>query len=318
MSLLLTFALLAPAPPTLAAGLPAEGSLQRPGAPVAAAPALAQEGLFRAASDDLVVVAGEGGAAWKLLDVVQEYERLTGQNIHLSEETRGTLEKAPTGLSGSVVVPKDEVQRFFERLLVENGFVLTYQPEGETRLLGVAWKNGYERDFLRGKAFSVPPEDLSAWGDHSAVLITTTVHLPSTDARALASALRSTIVDGRTQLMAPASSSSVVLVGFADKVVSQVEMLRAIDRANAKEAAKIEPSVRRFALEFAVASEVARSIEDLAGAAHPLSPSAEGDAGPIRPRVVADHRTNALVVLCLPADMPRVAELVSLFDAEQD
>jgi type II secretory pathway component GspD/PulD (secretin) len=317
MSLLLTFTLLTPAIPTLAAGLPTEPLLEHASAPEGGTSIAAQEELFRPASDDLVVV-GEGGASWKMLDVVQEYSRLTDQNIQIAEDTRGALEKATTGLTGSVVVPKAEVQSFFERLLVENGFILNYRPESETRLLGISWRFGSERETLRTKAFSVSQDELPAWGDHSAVLITTAVHLPSTDVRSLSNALRSSISDQRTQMILPATGNSLVLLGFADKVVAQAEMLRAIDQANAEAQTASQPEIRRFALENAVADEVAHLIQDLANSAYTVPAEASREASSARTRVIADQRTNALIVMCLPADMLHVAELVSLFDVKQN
>ena len=275
--------------------------------------------LFPAPSDDLVIAVGEGGASWKMMDLVQEYARLTNQHIQVQDDTRQYLESTATGLTRSVVVPKAEVQTFFEGLLVENHFVMTVIRESDPRLLGITSLNTSGRNVLRAKAHFVPEQELGAWRGHASVLIQTVVHLPNTDVRQLSNSMRTMITDTNTQQMLPAgNSNSMVLVGYATTVADLADMLRIVDDASAKEAQS--PTYRRFALKNAVAADVAPLIEDLLDAANNRGRAVTQGGPPPVPsaRVVADPRTNALVVMCLPVDLPRVEELVALFDAKQD
>jgi len=273
--------------------------------------------LFPTPNDDLVIAVGDGGAAWTMMDLVQEYARLTNQHIQVREDTRPFLESAATGLTRSVVVPKAEVQTFFEGLLVENDFAMTVLRDSEPRLLGLTSLNTGQRNTLRASAHLVPEQHLGVWRGHAAVLITTVVHLPNTDVRQLSNSMRTMITDTNTQQMLPAgASNSMVLVGYADAVSDLAEMLRIIDDASAKEA--LSPVYRRFALEQADAVMVAPLIEELLESASRRTTQIQGAPLPPRTvRIIADQRTNALVVMCLPADQARVEELVRLFDVKQ-
>ena len=278
----------------------------------------AADSLFPMPSDDLVIAVGDGGASWTMMDLVQEYGRLTNQHVQVREDTRLFLEGVSTGLTRSVVVPRAQVQSFFEGLLVENDFVMTLLRDSEPRLLGITSLSTGERSTLRASAYLVTEQELEVWRDHPAVLITSVVHMPNSDVRLLSNSTRTMITDANIQQMLPAGSSrSMILTGYADQVADMARMLRIIDDSAAREASS--PSFRRIELEHASASEIAPLIENLLVAASSRPALVQGAASPPPTvRVVADPRTNALVVMCLPADRERVETLVALFDVKQD
>lgn len=317
MSLLLTTAvLLAPIaknPLLLMERAPAEPPVQEP-----REPAQSPESPFPTPSDDLVIPMAEDGGSWTMMDLVREYGRLTNQHLQVREDTRALLEGTGIGLTRSAVVPRAGVQSFFEGLLVENDFVITVLREAEPRLLGITSLQTSQGSTLRASAHLVPEEELQAWRDHAAVLITSVVHMPNSDVRQLSNSTRTMIADINTQQMLPAGSSqSMIVTGYADQVAKMARMLRIIDDSAARETSS--PGFRRFALEHASASEIAPLIEDLFVAASSRPALVQGAATPPpNVRVVADPRTNALVVMCLPGDRERVETLVALFDVKQD
>lgn len=277
---------------------------------------------FPPASEDLVLPAGTEGDSWTYLDLLVEYGRLTGQHVRVSAETHNFLQNTHLGLLRSVVVPKAEVQGYVEGLLHEGDYVLQVVRPRAPRLLRVTSLQTGARTGIRSSAPFVPEEELDAWADHPAMLIETVVHLPNVDVRQLSNSMRTMITDANTRQMLPAGDThTMVLVGFASEVVELADMLRRMDVAAGREVP--EPSLRRFALANAAAADVAGPIQDLLRAGRRQRQGGEPHpAGPVEPppttRVIADPRTNALVVTCPSGDLERVAELVELFDVKQE
>lgn len=286
---------------------------------VAAGPA-AGDDAFPAPSEDMVIAVGDGGASWTVMDLVSDYTRLTNQHIQADAGTRNFLESTPTGLTRSVVVPKGQVQSFFEGLLAQNSFVLTVINPTEPRLLGITSLQTGQRGALRSQAFFVPAEAIAGWADNPASLVTTVVHMRNTDVRQLSNSMRVLLTDQNTQtMMAAGNTNSMIITGMGTQVAYIVEMMRQVDAAAAEQVH--QPQFRRFPLKHASAPEVAPLIEDLVGASH-------GTQGPgmvqgVQPssrqaRIVPDARTNSLMVMCLPADLQNITDLVALFDVKQD
>ena len=288
------------------------------GAPDGAAATLGSDELFPEASEDMILAAGE--APTSMGGLVQEYMRLTGQHIHASTRTREALDAIPTGMLESVAVPKAQVQIVFERLLSQNGFMLLYERGAGSQLLSIVSRQTGEHDAVRSRAYFVPQGELSAWQGHPAVLITTVVHLPNTDTRQLSNAMRTMITDNRFEQIIPAGGErSLLLTGLADWVVARAQTYRAVDDAAAERERKASSlgGVHRFQLENANAPDVALLID---GLTFTVAQGADGrpSRGHDRPRVIADQRTNALVVMCNPGDLVRIEELIVLFDVKQD
>jgi len=274
--------------------------------------------LFPLPTADMVVDAGDDEDFTSLLDMVTEYGRLTNQEILITKETMGYLRSEGTGLRRSMVIPKAEVQAVFEHVLKASDYVLFVLREEKPRLLSIVSLMSGARNTVRKSALFVPTEDLERWGAHVAVLITTVIHLPHTDVRQLSNAMRTMIPDANTQQMMPAgNTNSVVLTGFASNVVALAHMLRTIDEAAAAEV--LEPAFERLPLEHAEAAVAALIVQELIEASnlHAPPPQSQTPRGHVAARVVADIRTNALLVMAMPSDMARIHRLVELVDVEQ-
>ena len=274
---------------------------------------------FAPATADMVIAVGEGGDSWTLLDVVQDYAQLTGQSVRVDESTRALLEATPTGLTRSVVVPKDEVQSFVENLLADSQTFLRILRVQSPRLLAVESALVKNRVALRARAFQVLSRDLPLWRDHPALLVTTAVHLPEVDVRQLANSLRTLVTDTNVQVMLPAgASSTLILTGRAPWVADLVEIAYAVNETSgvATQPARFE----RFALRHADARDAAPLIEELVRSGRRLhsvavtQPAPEVAATHPEARVLADARTNALLVVATEDDMESVRGLVALVD----
>ncbi len=277
--------------------------------------------MFPLPSADMVVAVGEQGDSWSVMDMARDYGRLTNQHFIIDSETRGYLKSGLTGLGRSMVVPKADVQAVFEHVLERHDFVLLVLRQEEPRLLSIVSLQTGSRSNVRKSAMFVPAEDLEAWAPHASILITTVIHLPHTDVRQLSNSMRTMITDAYTQQMLPAgNTNSMVLTGFASNVAALARMLRIVDEATAMEL--VEPIFERLPLTYAQAAVAAPIVQELIDAST-LRVNPQRGGGPVAPlwhvatRVVADERTNALLVLAMPSAMVRIHRLVKLIDVEQ-
>jgi hypothetical protein len=200
---------------------PAQFALAPIGVPVSADP-------FPTPSSGLKIqiAPGEEMSLEKLLD---EFSRVTGQNLLVTESTCQALKSSPTGLNRSVDVPASEVYSFVENILAHNQHVLQVLSGHEPRLLAVH-DLAQTRRSLSDLAQYVPVKDIGLYARHPAVLITTMIELPSTDVRTLSNSLRSMLTDQITQQIIPVgNTNALVLGGSGAAVANLVTVLRECD-----------------------------------------------------------------------------------------
>jgi len=175
------------------------------------------------------IAPGEEMSLDKLLD---EFSRVTGQNLLISKDSCSALKSVPTGLNRSVDVPANEVYSFVENVLAHNQYVLQVLSDHEPRLLGVqslAQGRNSNRS-LSDLAHYVPVKDIGLYARHPAVLVTTMVELPSTDVRQLSNSLRTLLSDAVSQQIIPVgNTNSLVLGGSGAAVANLVTVLRECD-----------------------------------------------------------------------------------------
>lgn len=212
-----------PAAGCASAPRPAQFALAPIGVPVSADP-------FPTPSSGLKIqiAPGEEMSLEKLLD---EFSRVTGQNLLITQNTCQALKASPTGLNRSVDVPASEVYSFVENILAHNQHVLQVLSGHEPRLLAVhnlAARNGSRP--LSDLAQYVPVKDIGLYARHPAVLITTMVELPSTDVRTLSNSLRGMLTDQVTQQIIPVGNTNALVIGGSGAAVANlVTVLRECD-----------------------------------------------------------------------------------------
>lgn len=208
----------------------------------AGAPAVAND-FFPVPSQGFSIEAKDHGPS--LLEVVTQFERATGQHLVVSAETRTMLEKTPSGISSKLDVPASEVYSVVEHLLVQSHFVLNVLRTKEPRMLAIESLDGTARNTIRGNALWVEPEQLAAFADHPAVLISTRLELDSIDVRTLSNTMRTMITDASTQQIVPlGNSNTLMILGFGSNVVVLARTLTAmneVERAAQKRAAETAP-----------------------------------------------------------------------------
>ena len=146
------------------------------------------------------------------------------------------------------------------------------------------------------------------------------INLPNTDVRQLTNSMRTMITDQNTQQMLPAgATNSMVLTGFGSDVVALARMLLIVDEAS--RITEITPVFEVVRLEFADAEEVSSLVEELLQAQRGRpNQAARGATGAAQsetePRIMVDERTNSLLVMSMPDEMPYIKDLVAQLDVE--
>ncbi|HIK59810.1 MAG TPA: hypothetical protein EYF98_03875 [Planctomycetes bacterium] len=267
------------------------------------------------------------GEGMTLENFVQTCQSVTGITFTYDTETQGYLANAKVLLIGSKKVPKKDFYNFFQILLVINNFVCTQVGPEPISVIEITSLDTGARSTIKSASTYVDPEDLHEYENQPATLITSVIHLPNTDIRQVTTSLRQMFPDPNTQSMLPAgNTNSVVLMGFGSNVVSLARMLTIVDNAS-----KVDPIVPQFEvipLEYAAADEIASTIEELLEASRRAAQSnargqqpAQGATGQLQrgqteAKIMVNPRTNSLLVMAMPEDMPSIKDLIARLDVD--
>ena len=262
-----------------------------------------------------------------LENFVQTCQTVTGITFTYDTETQSYLTNAKVLLIGSKIVPKKDFYNFFQILLVINNFVCTQVGPDPISVIEITSLETGARSTIKSASTYVDPEDLHEYENQPATLITSVIHLPNTDIRQVTTSLRQMFPDPNTQSMLPAgNTNSVVLMGFGSNVVSLARMLTIVDNAS-----KVDPIVPQFEvipLEYAAADEIASTIEELLEASRRAAQSnargqqpAQGATGQLQrgqteAKIMVNPRTNSLLVMAMPEDMPSIKDLIARLDVD--
>ncbi|HKX46323.1 MAG TPA: secretin N-terminal domain-containing protein, partial [Planctomycetota bacterium] len=307
-----------------------------PVVPVGPAPAAGQEGegavpAIQEEGDFYIVNFSEDAQEGLTLDeFVKICQQATGLNFVVPQETTTLLQQKRVRMFGPKRIPKSEFYSFFQIILFINEFACVEVGPSPLSVIVIQSLSPVAgaRSQVRQDAVYVLPEELDEYADQPATMITTVVTLPNTDVRQLANALRGMTQDQNTQNMLPAgASNSVILTGFGSSIVQLAKLLYLID----EESKLSDPEVPVFdqvRLEFAAAEDVKDYVEQLLEAsaealrnAQRAQSAAAGQPVPattaeVPAKLIVDARTNSLLVMALPDDMPRIKEMIARLDTD--
>lgn len=268
---------------------------------------------------------GEDDDGMSLYQFARACEEVTGRQFTWTPDTETLLKNNRVRLIGSKRIKQDQFYSFFQVMMIISDFVCTEVGEADIAVTKIESLQGQGRNTLRAGAIYVEPEDLKQYANQPATLITTVVTLPNTDVRQVSNSMRTIITDANTQQMLPAgNSNSMVLVGFGSTVVAMAEMLRIIDEASALDVP--EPIFDMVKLEYALAEDVQPIIEELLEAQSQTRANIPGAQGPnggaiggrnqAEASITVEPRTNSLLIMSLPDQMPRIKELIARLDVD--
>ncbi|HIG86325.1 MAG TPA: hypothetical protein EYQ25_04705 [Planctomycetes bacterium] len=256
---------------------------------------------------------------------VRACQLVTEINFTYDDQTKQLLSAKPITLLGTKVVPKKDFYSFFQIILFINDFVTTKVGEGALAVIQIEALAGAggRAGTPRADGILVEEENLSDYAAQPATRITTVISLPNTDVRNLTNTLRTLFAGDANGSMLPAgNSNSVVIIGFGSTVVAMARMLRIVD-----EAAAIEEELPVFEviqLEYAAADEIASLVEELLEASQRAAGAPRAQQGATtrvagsqgEAKILVDPRTNRLMVMAMPDEMPQIKELVAKLDVD--
>ena len=265
-----------------------------------------------------------------LLDFVKLCQEATGRNFTPGPGTDDLLSQANVVMFGPKRIPKEDFYQFFQIQMFINDFVCVEVGPPHISLILIQSLQGGPRSTtnIKQRSTYVLPEDLPDYEDQPATLITTVITLKNIDTRQLTTSLRGLLTDTNTQTLLSAGDRSVILQGFGSYIASLAQLLKIVDEESAI-ADDVQPVFDVIPLEFAAPEDVAALIEELLEAQNSArnlnnrnrQVGGEGVAGTLRgneveAKILVDARTNSLLVMAMPEEMPRIMDLVARLDVD--
>lgn len=264
-----------------------------------------------------------------LAEFVKICQEATGKNFTYLDDTETLLANQQVRMFGTKRIPKRDFYSFFQIMMFIHQYacISVGPPHLEVTVVQSLTQQA-GRSNIKANAIYVLPEQLEDFADQPATLITTVVTLDNVDVRQLATSLRPLMPDQSTQSMLNAgNTNSLVLTGFGSNIVHLARLLRIVDDASRIDE-EVLPQFAVVPLEFASADDIAELIDQLLEASRSVveqqrrnEAQAQGVSGRLgagqgEAEILTYPRTNSLLVMALPEDMPRIKDLIAQLDVD--
>jgi general secretion pathway protein D len=291
--------------------------------------------LIQEEGDDYILNFSENPAEQlPLLDFVKLGQEVTGLNFTYDPQTGTQLGQAKVVMLGPKRFRKSEFYNFFQIQLFINDFVCSEvgPPQISLILIQNLGQGGQARGAggaLAKTPVFVPPQDLDDYRNQPATLIITVLNFDNIDSRQLQTQLRQLLVDNSGyQQVVPAGERSLILQGFGSYIASLSTLLNLVDDYSAQTQLAL-PVFDLIPLEFGAAEDVADLLEQLLEAQQDQvnrrpRPQVEGGQGvsgllpgtQLESKILVYGRTNSLLVMAPPDEMPRIKDLIARLDVD--
>ncbi len=241
-----------------------------------------------------------------LLSLVEAYGAATDQHVLLTEGVRHKLAGTVCALHAGTVLPSHSVQSLTEHMLSSNGFFVRILRSEKPFTVEVVDSRG---SFDLSGAFAIDPKAVLSDPDHSALIVSTVYTLKSGDSRMISQMMRS-VSKGETARMVPLSENTINLIGPMPTVAAWLRTLSAMEQAAVSTVQEVGTPVEMVRARFPLAHA---SSEEAENHVKRLFSKANTRGGPTF-IVVADERTNALLVYCSTEVLSAVEEAMALID----
>src|SRR5688572_23375702 len=268
-----------------------------------------------------------------LLDFVNYAQEATGFNFTYDVQTGQKLASGKVVMLGQKRIPKSEFYNFFQIQLFINDFVCVEIGPPQISVIMIQDLSQNAQRAGGGGALGKSPtfvlsDDLGEYVDQPATLIITVLNFQNMDSRQLQTQLRQLTVDpSNSQQIVPAGERSLIMQGFGSYIASLARLLQLVDTYSAETALTL-PIFDLIPLEFAAAEDVADLIEQLLEAQQEQinrrpRPQVEGQGvagllpgSELESKILVDARTDSLLVMATPEEMPRIKDLVARLDVD--
>ena len=260
-----------------------------------------------------IAVAPEG---LTLEEALQMATRDTGRNfVYLSERQ---LQTKKIYMPGITEVPREQIYDFWQAIFRSSGFAMVPMgPEGGEFILIEPIDSS---KILKTAATYVSSDELPKWRRKAGEVILTTILLQYVTVSHVRQAVTN-IIQARTAefIHEVQSANSLIVMGFAPTVYAISQLVKAMDVPSGSATLKFE----MISLENAVAEEIMPIITDLiettagqpqAARNQPRRAGVPPGQEKPSPKIIADPRTNSLVVYAVESDMNEIKRLVAALD----
>lgn len=260
-------------------------------------------------------------AGLALETLVSQAEAATGKTFIYSDAT--ALKGKTVKMLGSVRVPKAEAFSFFQAIFISQGYALVPLGDEDSGLLLI--ENIESGRTIKQRAPYVPHTELAKYRNEVGQVIMTSIPVKYVKVGNLRSAYTQILANRTSELtMDVESANSIIVVAFAPTVYALKQIIDVMDVPQSAAILKFE----MVPLKHAVAEELQPVITDLikgdtapgaAGRPRLANPNEGGGAGGVEkpePKIIADPRTNALIVYAVESDMNQIKRLVGALDSE--
>ncbi|MAF65438.1 MAG: hypothetical protein CMJ84_07255 [Planctomycetes bacterium] len=326
--------------PSLTPAIVASGRGFAPDPAPSNAPRFAQDGAARGADDGSVPLIQDLGEFYLLTFDEQEdglslkafikiCQQETEINFYTNTENAQALDSISVSMFGSKRILKKDFYSFFQIIMIINRYVCKrIGPEHLSVVVVESLDTGQGRGGARADSIYVSPGELPLYADQPATLIQTVVVLPNIEVRTLANSMRQLAPDPNTMTAVPVGDNTVILQGFGSNIAALVRMLELVDEASKAED-PVLPEFEVIKLAFASADEIAETLEELLEASQRATRGANQQnrqqqgatasirQGEVETKIMVDPRTNSLLVMAMPDEMPRIMELVARLDTDE-
>ncbi len=254
---------------------------------------------------------------------------VTGRTFLFADQsqTKGKVVR----MLGTVRVPQNEAFDLYQSILVTQGFALSPLGQDSRRVYLV--ENIEQAKFLKQRAPFVHENNLVNFRNQVGTVIMTTLSMRWIKVANVRGAVTQ-IMGARSAEFAQEveSANSLIVVGFAPTIFAVAQIVHAMDvpDADAIQGVDLVP------LQFAVAEELEPILKDLitgesssggaSGASGapsllnrsrglPGQPPGQVNARPA-PKIIAEPRTNSIVLYATPPDIAEIKRLIAQFDVE--
>ncbi len=262
-------------------------------------------------------------AGLALETLIAQAEAVTGKTFVYSDAV--ALKGKTVKMLGSVRVPKNEAFSFFQAVLITQGYALVPLGDEESGLLEIQSVDSGKT--IKQRALYVSHTDLARYRNEVGQVIMTSIPLKYVKVANIRSAYTQILANRSSELtMDIESANSIIVVAFAPTVYALKQIVEVMDVPQVAATMKFE----MVGLKNAVAEEIQPIIADLVkgdaassgqqNRPRIVNPGEGGAAGggveKPEPKIIADPRTNALIVYAVESDLNQIKRLVAALDTE--
>jgi general secretion pathway protein D len=309
-----------PAPPVPAPPVPAP-PVPAPPAPAPPAPAPIQAPPMqpgKPGGENISITPPKGG--FSLTDLLEGVNRQVGRSVIYDSNIKKKMDTFKIEFVGSYSIPKSRLFDWLQGVLSFSQFILIpIGPEGAEQWMVVDLVN----QAIRSRPTYVREEDLDLWKDRDGVYIVCTLrakNLDQNDSQRARTAIQQLLTTSANigRINEVPGQNAFVIADFAPVVYASKKLLDAMDIPILQNKQVLE----RITIQYALASDMESMLNDLIQGVssngqprRPVNQPAQLLVKP-DPQIIADNRTNSLILYAVPDDVEKLKALVAQLDTE--